>query len=141
MTTRMEQVAQDVSLAGVRKAGFAAGAAVGQQAFKAAFQAGWPPSDSARPMNGAISTAAQAASKCAGQDAGALESAIGQAWQSAVAEAISEYFKTARRNFQAGESRQGADSPRRPDATGDAVSKRQTQGALVGETPVRAYNH
>ena len=68
MTTKMERVAQDVVMTAARMAGTAPHRTLDQEAFKSAFQEAWPIPGSARPMNDAINTAAQAASKCTGQD-------------------------------------------------------------------------
>ncbi|CAI8005489.1 hypothetical protein GBAR_LOCUS4277 [Geodia barretti] len=107
MITRMEKVAQDVVLAAARKAGAVPQRALDQQTFKEAFLATWPIPDSARPMNDAINTAAQAASNCTGQDSNTWETTLNQFWRPAVREVVDEYLSAARHSFRKGESLEG----------------------------------
>ena len=109
MITRMEKVAQDVVLTAARKAGTAPQSALDQQTFKAAFQAAWPIPDSARPMNDAINTAAQAASNCTTQDSDTWKTTLNQFWHPAVREIVDEYLTAARHSFRKGESLEGSE--------------------------------
>ena len=109
MITRMEKVAQDVVLTAARKAGTAPQSALDQQTFKAAFQAAWPIPDSARPMNDAINTAAQAASNCTTQDSDTWKITLNQFWHPAVREIVDEYLTAARHSFRKGESLEGSE--------------------------------
>ena len=110
MNTRMEKVAEDIALTALRKVGSAAQPPLQPEKLKDAFQVGWPVPDSRRPMNDAMTAAAQAASNCAGQDADNWKITVSQAWRPAVEEVVEEYFKAARRGFEKGEPLDGVET-------------------------------
>ena len=110
MTSRMDKVAEDVALAALRKATAARAPLLRPETLEEAFRAGWPIPNSTTPMNDAINAATQAANNCTSQDTQNWESTVGQAWRPAVEETVEEYFKAARRSFQMGEARQGAEA-------------------------------
>ena len=96
MNTRMEDVAVDVALTALRSVCTASEQHLDPEALKEAFRDRWPTEGSHRPMNDAISAAAQAASSCLRQDYNIWYSAISKSWQPAVEEVIEQYFKAAR---------------------------------------------
>ena len=110
MNTRMERVAQDVAQVVLRMIVSAAKPPLQPEALKAAFQAKWPTPDSRTPMTDAMSAAAQAADACTGQGPDSWKTAVSQAWQPAVDEAVEEYFKAARRSFRQGEPLEGVET-------------------------------
>ena len=110
MTSRMEKVAEDIALNALRKATQTAELPLKLETLTDAFKGRWPLPGSDRPMNDAMSAAAQAASNCTDQDAESWEGTVSQAWQPAVQETVEEYFKTARYSFQKGEALEGAET-------------------------------
>jgi len=110
MTTRMESATELVALSVLRKIGSEQDLTSQPDRLREAFQEAWPIPGSNTPMNDATRAAAQAASKCAGQDEELWKNAVAQAWQSAAREAAQEYLRTARENFRKGELAQGAES-------------------------------
>ena len=88
MNTRMEKVAEDVALTALRVLGYVAQPTPQPEKLKEDFQARWPVSDSRRPMNDAMSAAAQTVSSCTGQDADSWETTVSQTWQPAVEEVV-----------------------------------------------------
>ena len=109
MNTRMEKVAEDIALAALRKVGSLTQPPLQPKKLKEAFHAGWPPPDSTRPMNDAMTAAAQAAGSCVGEDADNWKVTVSQAWQPAVEEVVEDYFKAAKHSFEKGEPLDGVE--------------------------------
>ena len=110
MTTRMESATELVALTVLRKTNSAQASPVQPETLREAFRARWPVPGSNTPMNDATQAAAQAASKCDGQDEEIWKATVSQAWQSAAIETAQEYLRTAKENFRKGEIAQGAES-------------------------------
>ena len=109
MKTRMEKVAEDITLSALKRVCSMAQPPSRAETLQEAFQAEWPTPDSTHPMNDAIGTAARLA-RSAGQDPDTWKDTMAEAWQSAVEAVVAEYLKAARESFQRGEHTQGAET-------------------------------
>ena len=109
MKTRMEKVAEDITLGALKRACSMAQPPSRAETLQEAFQANWPTPDSTHPMNDAIGAAARLA-RNAGQDPDTWKDTMAEAWQSAVEAVMAEYLKAARESFQRGEHIQGAET-------------------------------
>ena len=139
MNTRMEKVAEDIALAALRKVGSLTQPPLQPKKLKEAFHAGWPPPDSTRPMNDAMTAAAQAAGSCVGEDADNWKVTVSQAWQPAVEEVVEDYFKAAKHSFEKGEPLDGVEIPHRR-REGDAGPHRR-RAQLASQYPRRLVQH
>ena len=110
MNTRMQMVAEQVALTALQSASTASDPPIEPDALIEAFQARWPTQDGERPMNDAMSAAAQAASSCSNQNAENWETLLSQAWQTAVAEVVDGCFKAAHHSFEKGEPLEGVET-------------------------------
>ena len=109
MKTRMEKVAEDITLRALKRACSMAQPSSRAETLQEAFQAEWPTPDSTHPMNDAIGAAARLA-RSAGQDPDTWKDTMAEAWQSAVEAVVAEYLKAAKESFQRGEHTQGAET-------------------------------
>ena len=110
MNTRMQMVAEQVALTVLQSASAASDPTIEPDALRDAFQARWPTRDGERPMNDALSAAAQAASSCSSQSAESWETILSQAWQTAVEEVVDGCFKAAHHSFEKGKPLEGVET-------------------------------
>lgn len=103
MTTRMENVAEDVALTALRKATRESEFPLDPEKLKETLRASWPAKGSQQPMNHALKAAAEAASQ--EEDSTNSEEwsdLLEKAWAQAVEDAVQEYFESARQSFKQG---------------------------------------
>ena len=110
MNSRMQMVAEQVALTVLQSASAASDPPIEPDALRDAFRARWPSQDGQRPMNDALSAAAQAASSCSRQSAESWETILSQTWQTAVEEVVDGCFKAANHSFEKGEPLEGVET-------------------------------
>ena len=111
MTTRMEQVAEDVALTALQKSTEQSGYPPDPAGLKTALRACWPPEGSQSPMLDAMKAAAETAGQ--GRDGASQEpwaDLLEKAWEQAVEDTVQEYFASARRSFKEGEPLQALET-------------------------------
>lgn len=103
MTTRMENVAEDVALTALRKATRESEFPLDPEKLKETLRASWPSKGSQQPMNHALKAAAEAASQEEdGANSEEWSDLLEKAWAQAVEDAVQEYFESARQSFKQG---------------------------------------
>ena len=108
MTTRMEEVAEDIALAALRKASTEAEPPLQPEKLQEGFRATWPAVDSRLPMNDAMTAVvAAAAHSTHTPDQESWKTLMEETWREAVEEVVEGYFKDARHNFERGQSLEG----------------------------------
>ena len=117
MTTRMERATERIALAALRRVNAAAEPPLPLENLEKNFYAGWPTEGSRFPMTDAMRAVLKAAAADRERLPGSRDEGqanettpMTNAWECAVAEAVEEYFETARRSFAEGNPLEGTEA-------------------------------
>ena len=117
MTTRMERATERIALAALRRVNAAAEPPLPLENLETNFYAGWPTEGSRFPMTDAMRAVLKAAAADRERLPGSRDEGqanettpMTNAWECAVAEAVEEYFETARRSFAEGNPLEGTEA-------------------------------